>query len=156
MNCYRKQIVLSLFLAALMVVGLWYGRPMAVASACGSADWAQVAAFDVELLPEEGEAAAYHLAAGDPLTEELVAVLESFYCTHQFNDQIPIDRGEKNVVTFSGGADLTLRFQWEGEDYALLLTNEALFVRQGELQRAYMPLRRAEPRQEILALFQEV
>ena len=155
MNYYRKQITLSIILGALMVVGLWYGRPRSVGSACGGVDWNQVDVYNITL-SQDGQEEAVSLSPSDPLYSQLTALLQETYCTRQFSDQIPIDRGEKNVVTFSGGADLTLRFQWEGEDYALLLTNEALFVRQGELQRSYMPLRRAEPRQEILALFQEV
>ena len=152
----NKRMALLVVLALIMVVGLWYGRPMAVASACGDVDWSQVDAFHVTLSDENAEPISHKLAAGEPLTQELIAVLEKFYCTHQFNDQIPIDRGEKNVVTFSGGSDLSIQFTWAEQSYTLLLTNEALFIDRDDYQQSYMPLRRAEPRQEILALFQEV
>ena len=154
MNFYRKQIVLSLFLAALMVVGLWYGRPRSVGSACGGVEWDQVDVYNITL-SQDGQEEALSVAHGDPLHDQLAELLENTYCTRQFNDQIPIERGFENVVDFAGGPDISIHFTWRDQHCTMLWTDEALFVSSEDLESSFKPLRRADSRLELAALLQE-
>ena len=153
MNYYRKQITLSIILGALMVVGLWYGRPRSVGSACGGVDWNQVDVYNITL-SQDGQEEAVSLSPSDPLYSQLTALLQETYCTRQFSDQIPIDRGFENVVDFAGGPEISIDFTWRDQLCTMLWTDEALFVDSQGLHSSFKPLRRADSRLELAALFQ--